>query len=83
MSLNVRWGSGTMRQILESGLRFREFGRGIFPGLRRAWELICCFVERISHIGSRSTGDGDKELEAARIFFLLELESAGVVGLWM
>ena len=82
-SLNVRCGSGTMRHIDVSGVVLRECGRGIFPGLRRAWCVMWCFVVRISHIGSISAGNGDKEVEVARRFFLVEAEAASVALLWM
>ena len=72
-----------MRHNEVSGLVLRECGRGIFPGLRRAWCVMWCFVVRTSHIGSMSVGDGDEEVEVARRFFLVEADVASVALLWM
>lgn len=76
MSLNVRCGSGTMIHMDELGFELSGFGRETFPGLRRVWEVMWCFVVRISHIGSTFVGEGDKELETARMFFFSETNMA-------
>ena len=72
-SLKVRWGSGVMRHIENSGDAFSECKRGILLGLRRLWETIGFFVVTRSQRVSDSEGGGvDEDEEGASRDFLLE-----------